>query len=106
MDMKQFAGHKNVATIAKQCKAQGLQLNDRLYKTGWDTVVVSGGGAHVTYNSFNGRFFGVTPDGTRFSSDETVHEHEPWFQSVLLFFYIERSPQLEAVLRSATEAAS
>lgn len=89
--MKTFAGTKDIATIRAQCKAQGLTLNDRMYrKHGWDTVVVSGGGCAVYFHTFNGRFYGKTPNGVSFDSSETKHERKPWFQALLAFFYVEK----------------
>lgn len=89
--MKQFASIKPLEVIQQQCAEQGLVFNDRLYREqGWDTVLIQGGDAQVVYNTFNGRFFGWTPNGEAFSSDECVHEDEPWFQALLSFFYVEK----------------
>jgi hypothetical protein len=32
---------------------------------------------------FNGRFFGKTEKGIEFTSDNTKHDSEPWFQALL-----------------------
>jgi hypothetical protein len=98
--MKRFARIKTLDEIKAQCQAQGVRLCTRLYDTqGWDTVVVGGpisnaaktGPGHAIYSTFNGKFFGRTPDGIEFDSTETRHEHAPWFQALLSFFYVEQA---------------
>lgn len=58
----------------------------------------------VMFNTFNGTFYGTTPRaknwqrvgeprvpaGVEFDSGSTTHEHEPWFQALLSFFYVEK----------------
>lgn len=39
------------------------------------------------YASFNGKFLGELKDKTPFSSDNTKHENEDWFQALLETFY-------------------
>lgn len=91
--MKTFAGNKSLKAIKAQCVAQGVTFDDRMYrKQGSDHVVVEGGGCRVLFSTFNGNFFGTTPDGTTFDSRETLHEDEPWFQALLSFFYVEAEP--------------
>lgn len=91
--MKKFAGNKTLDQLRAQCAALGLELDTRLYDTeGYDHFVVRGGGGKVFYNTFNGRFFGTTDSGVQFSSDETEHEAENWFQQLLSFFYVEKEP--------------
>jgi hypothetical protein len=88
--MEKFAGNKTPEQIKAQCKAQGLVFDDRRYQTmGDDHVVVRGGGAYAIFNTFNGRFFGTTPDGTEFTSDDTL-DGTPWFDALLRFFYVEK----------------
>lgn len=41
----------------------------------------------VLYASFNGKFLGQLSDKTPFSSDNTKHDNEPWFQALLETFY-------------------
>ncbi|MFN4360506.1 MAG: hypothetical protein ACK4F4_07260 [Hylemonella sp.] len=87
--MTKFQGTKTLAQIRAQCRAQGLKFDDRLHREDQsDYVVVQGGGAKVLFNTFNGRFFGTTPDGVKFNSDLTTHENKPWFQGLLRFFYV------------------
>jgi hypothetical protein len=89
--MKKFARHKTLGEIRSQCMLQRLELNDRLYETeGYDTVKITGGGAWVIYNTFNGRFFGATPKGIEFTSDSPQHDSKPWMQALLSFFYVEK----------------
>lgn len=93
--MKTFSGNKPLAVVKAQCKAAGIDYNDREFRrVGSDFVCITTvkGQNHtgqVLYNTFNGRFFGTTPDGTEFSSDSTKFENEAWFQALLSFFYVE-----------------
>lgn len=93
--MKTFAGIKHLIDIRDQCRAEGLLWDDKAFRTrGSDHIVISGGGARVFFNTFNGRFFGTTDTGVSFNSDSTEHEECPWFQSLLAFFYTESSAQM------------
>jgi hypothetical protein len=40
----------------------------------------------VLYNVFNGRFFGTTPEGVQFASEDD-RDGTPWFDALLNFFY-------------------
>jgi len=85
--MKTFKGNRSLKEVLTQCKAQGLTIEDRGFKKGADYIGIRGGGAFVLWNTFNGTFFGNTPDGVEFTSSSTKHESEPWFQGLLNFFY-------------------
>lgn len=92
--MKKFAGNKALDVIKAQCASLGLDYNDTLHRAGHDYIVITSVkgdnySGQVLYNTFNGKFFGTTPDGTQFDSNETEHEREEWFQALLSFFYIE-----------------
>lgn len=93
--MKTFAGIKTLGVIKAQCKALGIQFDDRLYRrTGSDFVVIRSfkNDSHrgeVLFSSFNGNFFGTTDTGVQFDSKSPLHEGESWFQTLLSFFYIE-----------------
>jgi hypothetical protein len=88
--VRTFKRHKTYDEIRKQCRMLRLDLNDQKYRVDhWDTIMVSGGGGHVIYNTFNGRFFGKTDRGVAFTSDETKHDKKPWMQAILNFFYAE-----------------
>lgn len=94
--MKKFARHKTLDEIRKQCQEHGVPLNTRLYdERGYDTVFVGIGpdSGFAIYNTFNGRFFGRTPDGVEFTSDEDTHDSEPWMQALLNFFMVSVSPE-------------
>lgn len=92
--MKMFAGNKPLDVIKQQCKDQGIVFDDERWRVyGDDYVRISGGGCWVLYNTFNGSFFGETPDGTDFSNDSDEHEDQPWFQALLSFFYVEQAAQ-------------
>ena len=91
-----FARHKTYKEIKQQCRKQKVPLNDNLYVTkGWDTILVGAkdrvdrNGGWVIYNTFNGRFFGKTPAGKNFNSDETRWDKSEWMQALLNFFYSE-----------------
>lgn len=86
-EIARFKRHKTLKEIKQQCREQGLEINDRLYKAGSDYIVVRGGGCRVTYSCVTGWFFGRTPDGINFNSDSTLHENESWFKALLAFFY-------------------
>lgn len=96
--MKKYKRGITIDELQAACDAQGLHLNRHLYDTqGYDYVVVSGGGARVVFNTFNGHFSGTTPDGTEFDSDKTDHDHEPWMQGLLDFFNTD-APTLEELV--------
>lgn len=109
--MKKFAGTKPLAEIKTQCRAAGVAFDDYNFRTtgadhvclgaaqidmtrpdGTAFVNASDNSPHgwVMFNTFNGRFFGSTPEGVRFNSDLTLHDDEPWFQQLLSFFYVEK----------------
>lgn len=89
MKYRKFARVKTREEVKAQCKAAGVQFDDRLYKLGSDFTVLRGGGAEVLWSSWNGVFFGTTPDGKRFNSSSQRHAKQPWFQALLDFFYAE-----------------
>ncbi len=92
--MKKFAGMKPLHQILKQCKEQGVFVNDYMFKRhGWDTIVFGvqrPGFGYVIYNTFNGKFFGTTDRGVQFDSNSAKHDKEPWMQALLSFFYVEK----------------
>lgn len=88
--MKKFAGNKTRDQVKAQCKAAGVEFDERAYRGGSDFTLLRGGGATVAWSSWNGRFFGKTPDGIEFHSDSDEHDHEPWMQALLRFFYVEK----------------
>ncbi len=94
--MKKFAGNKKLEVIQEQCESAGIHYDDRALDHGFDHVVITTikgdrNSGQVIYNSVNGNFFGVTHEGVKFNSNETEHEHEPWFQALLSFFYVEKA---------------
>lgn len=99
---KTFAGNKPVAAVFAQCEAEGLTVDRTRFDAGWDHIVISGGGCWVTYNVFNGRFWGMTPEGVEFQSDSTEYEAEPWFQALLAFFYAETPAETRIEAGSAS----
>lgn len=93
--MKRFAATKSLNLIRQQCEEAGIYLDDHLYRrNGSDYVVITtvrgdNDSGQVLFNTFNGTFFGTTPDNIPFDSTTTEHENEPWFQALLSFFYVE-----------------
>lgn len=75
------------------CATAGYQFDDEKYiKNGSDYVRVVGQfgdkQAAVLYSSWNGRFFGATTDGIQFSSENSDHDGQPWFDAMLDFFNV------------------
>ena len=85
--MRTFARIKSRQEVLAQCRAQRVEVDQRSYKAGSDWTTLRKGGCTVVWCSFNGNFFGTTPDGIQFSNDSDKHEKEPWFQQLLEFFY-------------------
>lgn len=105
---RRFARAKTREEVQAQCKAAGVQWDDRLYRQGSDFTVLRGGGAEVLWSSWNGKFFGTFTDAkgneVQFDSSETKHEAEPWFQALLEFFYVgEPTPRKVATCGLAGE---
>lgn len=108
--IKTFAGNKPLSVIKKQCAALGIEFNDRLHrKSSSDYVVIrsikgDSRSGEVLFNSYTGNFFGTTNNGVSFDSHITTHEAEPWFQTLLSFFYIEK-PAIDAATQPTPKAA-
>jgi hypothetical protein len=89
--MRKFKAIKTREQVLAQCRAQGVQVDQRLYQQGSDFTVLRAGGAEVLWSSWNGKFFGTFQNAkgreVRFDSSSAKHEHEPWFQGLLEFFY-------------------
>lgn len=103
--MKKFAGVKTMDVIRAQCKAEGVALDDYgMRMSGADYVCLGAPKGvekrrdgtpfvdatkrgNVMFSAFNGSFFGTTPEGIRFHSDDTNFEHTKWFRQLLEFFY-------------------
>lgn len=85
---RQFARHKTYEEIKAQCEAQGIELLDQRFHEGGDCVAVRGGGAHAVYSTFNGRFWGKTPNGVLFNSQDMRHDGLPWMRGLLNFFLV------------------
>ena len=103
--MKHYTGVKPLSVIRAQCKEQGVAVDDFNYREHYSDYIALGphGGFRpdgspfvhaaqacgVMFNTFNGRFYGMNIEGNYFSSADTTHAHEPWFQALLDFFYVE-----------------
>jgi hypothetical protein len=92
--MRTFVRHKSVEEIAEQCEAAGVQLDRSSFERGGDYIYLTSPGVTVGFNTFNGRFFGKTPEGVQFSSDDR-RDGIKWFDALLDFFYSEQ-PRVQA----------
>lgn len=114
--LRKFAGVKPLLTIQEQCLHAGIDFVDDLWRAGDDCVGIwtktkDMSLGYVIFNTFNGRFFGKTPEGdpyepqgTTFSSENAIHEGEAWYQDLLNFFYMEKTADLDTMLpRDATK---
>lgn len=97
--MARFARHRTLTEVLKLAAEKGYKVDAiRHTQRGSDHIVVHMPGKDgtlipVLFNVFNGRFFhsGPTPF-SYFTSDETVHEGQPWFDAMLAFFYVDKVP--------------
>ena len=95
--MKQFASHRTLAEIKAAARNAKVTVSHRLYDKGSDFFTIEGTfgdkRCRFVYSSFNGRFFGETFDGTKFSESSPL-EGAAWFDAILDFVY---KPQPVAV---------
>ena len=87
--MKTFLGNKSLEQIKAQCKRDGVEFRDALFKKGYDHVSLHSPKVKVVFNTVNGRFFGYTPDGIKFFSDDK-RDGTPWFDALLNYFYVSK----------------
>jgi hypothetical protein len=91
-----FGRIKTVTEIVSQCRAQGVPVETAKHLRGQSDFIMVGRPesdfGHALYNSFNGKFFGVTDLGQRFSSEDRALDAQPWFQALLAFFYADPEP--------------
>jgi len=85
-----FSGVRSLTEIKQLCAEQNVPLDDTRHKRFADDHVLVGDktSGYALFNTFNGRFFGKTPEGVSYSSDSDTHENEAWFQALLNFFYV------------------
>jgi hypothetical protein len=88
--VKTFGGNRPLEEIQALCRAQGVEFIDVQHRRGSDYVTLRSPGAWVMFNTFNGRFFGKTPDNIEFSSDDK-RDGTPWFDALLNFFYVPKA---------------
>jgi hypothetical protein len=90
--VKTYSGAKSLDQIVQQCSDQNVPLDDTDHLMGGDTIIVGmPDSGVVVFNTFNGFFTGVTPEGLEFQSDSDEYESQSWFQALLTFFYVEKS---------------
>jgi hypothetical protein len=85
-----FSGHRSYEQIRAECKAQGLILEDFMYRTqGSDWIGIRGkpGGTLVLYSTPTGRFHGRHPATGEAFTESSPFDGEPWFDALLGFFY-------------------
>jgi hypothetical protein len=82
--LKTFYRSRTRIEILQMCRTLGLHVT--IYDSS-DSIKIAGGGCTLIVNTRTGRFAGQTPDGIRFESWESKHEHQPWFQQLLCFFH-------------------
>lgn len=84
--MKPYTRHKTCEEIRQQCEAQGVPFN--IYLNGTIVVGLPHSGWAI-YDMMSGWFSGTTPDGVDFNPlNQQQHDHEPWMQALLQFFYV------------------
>lgn len=90
--MQEFKRHLSHDEVKAACATAGYQFDDEKYLQGSDFMRIVGQfgdkEAAVIYADWNGRFFGATSDGIKFSSDRDEHDGQPWFDAMLAFFYV------------------
>jgi len=99
--MIKFQRHKTIDEIKQACAVAGFAINTDRYDTqGSDHVTIlfafEGKAYTVFYNTFNGRFFGVQPNGSRFDSGNAGLDDEPWFLELMTFVYVAAWPSASA----------
>ena len=103
--MKHYTGVKPLSVIRAQCAQQGVAVDDWAHRKcacgfiyfGRQSGVWGNGQpfvetwqrGHARLDVFSGRFEGRNMAGEHFNSADTTHAHEPWFQALLDFFYVE-----------------
>lgn len=89
--MRKFAGAKTEQTIIAQCVAGGLTCDTRRSDNNMgEYIAVSSPDAPtavVYYSEVGRRFFGKTDQDVYFKSEDSL-DGEPWFDSLLDFFFI------------------
>ena len=90
--MKVFKGFRTREQIEAECKNLCWLFDATKHdKDGSDYVSVgfakNGVFGNALVSVFNGRFFGTLEDGTEFTSDNAIHENEPWFQALMEVVY-------------------
>lgn len=87
--MQTFTRHRTREEVFALCKSQDVPCRDG--NSPYDDLIVVGinrsGFGYAFYNTVNGRFFGATPSGESFSSDQP-RDGIDWFDALLAFFYV------------------
>jgi hypothetical protein len=90
--MKKFSRVRNLLEVEAAVRQRGWRWDSSKHDSeGLDHVRIdfnfAGTEGMVLFSSFNGKFLGELSDKTAFSSDNTNHDNEPWFQALLDTFY-------------------
>lgn len=86
--MKKYARPLTHDEGLAKAKEQGLEVDDAQYKGGSDYIAITFPDiGKVLWSSWNGKFLGMRPSGISFHSDNSLHDREPWMQTLLDFFY-------------------
>lgn len=98
--MKTFSGVKSVEQIKAQCAEHDLSIDTSKFDAGNDYVkfdfIHADTSMEVMFNGFNGRFFGTTDGGQKFTSNDANLDGTPWFDALLDFVYVSKQQAVAA----------
>ena len=84
--MKKYKRNATVEEFLQSCKERGWETDQTKLAAGGDHILFTfsheGRSGSCLFNVVNGRFFGSS-EMMDFTSDESTHDDEPWFQELL-----------------------
>lgn len=87
-----FTRHCTLDELQVNCRKRRWKLDRRKFDEGSDYVSFDWRVGEVSgcalFSCINGRFFGETSAGVRFTSDNSEHEGEAWFDALLDATYV------------------
>lgn len=90
--MQKFKTHRSPDELAEECARRKWPLHTERFDAGSDYVSFDFKVGRVRgialFSTASGRFFGKTKSGVEFSSDNAIHDGEPWFDQLLAACYI------------------